>query len=166
MGAPIIQHAMRQEMRLSQPRIKYQGSRTKHQTVMDGIRVASPGEAERYLELQIEKITGKIRDFSLQPVFEIQPAFDKVNHVTGEKIHYRKREYLGDFKVIELDGRIRIEDTKGARGFTTEIYKLKKVLVEFRYPHITIQEVRQSGREKRIDELMKKLTALRENTGV
>ena len=44
---------------------------------IDGIKFASPGEAERYLELCIMKMEGQITEIVLQPVFELQPAFRK-----------------------------------------------------------------------------------------
>jgi hypothetical protein len=139
----------------AQPRIKYSGSRTAHQCEIDGKKFASKGEAERYLELSIAWLDGKILEFMLQPRFEIQPAFDK----NGE--HYRKIEYFADFKVVHLDGHIIIEDVKGWRGFTTPEFKMKKKLVEFRYPHISIQEVRRAGKEKTIAALMATLTKMR-----
>ena len=49
----------------------------KPKTEIDGIKFASPGEAERYLELCIMKMQGAITDIVLQPVFELQPAFRK-----------------------------------------------------------------------------------------
>jgi hypothetical protein len=136
----------------AQPRIKYKGSRTAHQVVLEGIRFDSRGEGERYLELCIAKARGEIRDFSLQPRFQIQPAFDK------NGVHWRERVYRADFRVVQLDGHIVIEDVKGWHGFSTEIYKFKKCLVEFKFPHIRIEEVRRNG--KNIDKLMEILKGM------
>lgn len=56
--------------------------------------------------------------------YETQVPFPIV--VNNQKIC----NYLADFKVLYQDGRIEIVDVK---GFRTEIYKLKKKLVEAQY---------------------------------
>jgi hypothetical protein len=141
----------------SQPRIIYSGDRRAHQCVLDGITFASKGEAERYLELQIELLEGKIREVTMQPRFQIQPAFRK----NGELI--RAIEYRGDFRVVEPDGHIRIEDVKGWHGFATPEFKLKRKLVEYRYPHITVLQVKRQGNPRKIAALVARLEEMRKN---
>jgi hypothetical protein len=141
----------------AQPRIRYKTA--KKVIVHDGIRFASAGEGERYLELVIARLKGEIRDFTLQPRFEIQPAFDK------NGTHFRKIEYFADFKVVRLDGKVLIEDVKGWHGFSTPEFKLKKKLVEYRFPHISIVEVRRSGGVKKVAALVAALEELRHDDG-
>jgi hypothetical protein len=86
----------------------------KPKTEVDGIKFASPGEAERYLELSIRILKGENTEFFLQPKFELQSKFRK-NGVLFRPIHY-----IADFKIIHGDGRIEIEDVKGWGGYTTD----------------------------------------------
>ena len=108
---------------------KYRNSKI----TIDSIKFDSLKEGARYQELQLMKKCGEIKDIELQPVFELQPKFiDK----DGNK--HRKVEYRADFKVINKDGSITIEDVK---GYKTEIYKLKKKMLLFRYPDINFKEM-------------------------
>ena len=98
-------------------------------TEVDGIKFASQKEANYYCELKIRKRAGEIRDFELQPVFILQPAFEK----NGQK--YREIKYIADFKVIYTDGRVEIIDTK---GYLTKDFLLKRKLFEYRYPALEL----------------------------
>lgn len=104
------------------PRNKY-GNR---KTEVDGILFDSQKEAQRYRELLIRERAGKIGDLELQPVFRIV--------VNGKKI----AKYIADFRYRDLStGATIIEDVKGVR---TDVYQLKKKLVEALY-NIQIVEV-------------------------
>lgn len=84
----------------------------------------SKSEAKFYLHLLEKKYSGGIRDFSLQPVFELQPAFHKYGK------NFRKIEYIADFEVYHLDGQIEVIDVK---GMITPDFSLKKKLFDFKY---------------------------------
>ncbi len=102
-------------------------------TIIDNITFDSKKEAERYLFLKAQLKKGKIRDLKLQPRFELLPSFQK----NGKK--YRKCEYIADFSYFDVEqGEIIVEDVKGLK---TEIYKLKKKMFEYKYPHLEITEV-------------------------
>lgn len=102
--------------------------------IIDGIKFDSKLEANRYAELKILEKAGIISALQLQPSFELIPAFSK----GGKK--YRAAHYVADFMYYDnQEKRVKIEDTK---GMETEVYKLKRKLFEFKYPDLTIIEIR------------------------
>ena len=102
-------------------------------TVVDGITFDSRKEARRYAELKILEKAGRIEDLRLQPEFEIAPNYKKNGHTI------RRTTYRADFQYYDVDRQKTIvEDVK---GYKTETYKLKKKLVEYFFPEITIEEV-------------------------
>ena len=103
-------------------------------TIVDDIKFDSRLEARRYQELTLLERAGVIQALTLQPEFELQPAFKK----NGKT--YRKITYRADFSYFEVEtGKIIVEDTK---GFKTDVYAIKKKLFEYRYPELTIREVK------------------------
>ena len=103
---------------------KYNAKKTK----VDGIIFHSTKEAERYVELKLcmhARGNDKVIDLELQPKFPIE--------INGKKIC----TYIADFKITYADERIVYEDTK---GFKTDVYKLKKKLVEAVYSGVEIIE--------------------------
>lgn len=100
--------------------------------VKDGnLTFDSKREYNRYLELKLLERAGEIQDLTLQPEFELQPAFDK------DGKHYRKITYRADFRYYD-HGTIVVEDVK---GYKTDVYKLKKKLFEYKYPQYQIIEI-------------------------
>lgn len=102
--------------------------------VVDGIEFDSKAEAKRYCELKMLERAGKIKDLSLQHKFELQPSFKK----NGKTI--RAIVYVADFVYLDLERmRIEVEDVK---GFKTKEYLLKKKLFEYKFPTLTITEIK------------------------
>lgn len=126
-----------------------------NKVVIDGIKFASPGEAERYLELMIRIAKGENIEVFLQPKFELQPKFRK----NGELI--RPIHYIADFKIVHGDGRIEIEDVKGWGGYTTPEFKIKRKLWEYRYPDLTLILLKRTGSQKNRDRLLAERAALK-----
>jgi hypothetical protein len=93
-------------------------------TEVDGIVFASKKEAKRYQELKLLRKAGKIA------ALELQPSFDLV--VNGVKVG----RYVADFRYAEQD----LEVVEDAKGYKTDIYRLKKKMVEAQYG-IEIREV-------------------------
>ncbi len=92
---------------------------------MDGILFASKAEMRRYAELKILKRSGKIKDLTLQPRFELCPAF--VRH----GIKYHPLYYVADFEYYDVEKKRKvIEDVKGVE---TEVFKIKEKLLAFRH---------------------------------
>lgn len=100
---------------------------------IDGITFDSRKEAGRYAELKILEKVGRIEHLELQPEFEIAPSYKKNGHTI------RRTVYRADFKYYDLERQKTIvEDVK---GYKTETYKLKKKLVEYLFPEVTIEEI-------------------------
>ena len=121
---------------------------------IDGIKFASPGEAERYLELCIGNINGDFW-FTCQPKFELQPKFRK-NGILFRPIHY-----IADFEITYPDGHIEIEDVKGWGGYTTPEFKLKWKLFEFKYPALSLVLLKRAGKVKVREALLAERERLR-----
>lgn len=90
-------------------------------TIVDDIRFGSKGEAKRYCELKLLKRAGEVLYFLMQVPFHLEGGI----------------KYICDFLVFWKDGSHTVEDYK---GFKTQVYKLKKKLVENQYP-IKITEI-------------------------
>ena len=114
-------------------RNKYGVSSPEARTV-DGIRFDSKAESRRYQELVLMLRASEITDLERQPVFLLVPAFiDKL----GKK--HQGVSYRGDFRYKDRQGKIIVEDVKGA---LTEVYRIKKKLLLWRYPDINFVEVK------------------------
>lgn len=99
---------------------------------MDGIRFDSKAEAKRYVQLRDLQEQGVISNLELQPEYEILPAHRKNGHAV------RRMTYRADFR-YQTDGITIVEDVK---GMETEAFKIKKKLVEYFYPEVSITLVR------------------------
>ncbi len=95
-------------------------------TALEGIIFASKKEANRFSELRLLEKAGLISMLERQPRFPV---------VINEKLVCT---YIADFSYVDNFNRTIVEDVK---GFKTPVYKLKKKLVEARYPHIRIIEL-------------------------
>ena len=93
---------------------------------LDGITFDSKLEAARYKFLKELESAGAVSDIEVHPQF---PCF-----VEGKKIC----TYIADFKYKNVKGDEVIEDTKGV---LTDVFKLKKKLVEAIYPDVTIEVI-------------------------
>ena len=102
-------------------------------TTVHGITFDSKREAERYCELRLFQMAGKIKELKLQVQFVLQPSFKK----NGKTI--RAITYVADFEYYDLQkGKYIVEDVK---GYKTKEYQLKKKMFEYRYPDQTIVEI-------------------------
>lgn len=98
-------------------------------TEIDGIKFDSIKESEYYLYLKSLKKEGEIKEFTLQPKFELQAGFEK------DGCKYRPINYISDFDVTYADGRREIVDVKGVM---TDVFKMKAKMFDFRYPDLTL----------------------------
>lgn len=99
-------------------RSKYGNKKVK----LDGHTFDSKLEAKYYQELLIRKRAGLIKDFTLQPKFELQPSYKR----DGKTV--RKITYSADFKIEHADGSIEVVDIK---GHITKEFALKRKLFEY-----------------------------------
>ena len=100
----------------------------------------SLNESRYYIKLLQEKKAGIIKSFEMQQSFLITPSYKK----NGKTI--RKMEYLADFVIQYPDGSTRVIDVKGVE---TDVFKMKKKLVEYMYPDVTIECVRWVPKESK-----------------
>lgn len=107
----------RELMGLDKPVSKYKAKKT----VVDGITFDSAKEAKRYKELLILVRDGAVSHFLMQVPFLLEGGV----------------KYRLDFLVFWVDGPPTYEDVKGVK---TQAYKIKKKMVEARYP-IKITEI-------------------------
>ena len=106
----------------------------KKKVVVDNITFDSKLEATRYRELKLLERKGIIKDLVLQPSYELIPTFKKGNKT------YRKTCYIADFCYYDNElGKTIVEDTK---GFSNDVYKLKRKLFEYTYNDLTIREIK------------------------
>ena len=96
----------------------------------------SKKEAKRYFELIKLEQAGLIKDLETQKKFLLLDSFKK----NGKT--YKQISYYADFVYFDVySNKTIVEDVKASKYFTTDVYKLKKKLFEFRYPNLTIKEV-------------------------
>jgi len=106
----------------------------KQARTLDGIVFDSKAEMQRYAELRMLERAGLIKDLELQPPYILQDAYLR----DGKKI--RAITYFADFRYLDMrTKRIVVEDCKGMQ---TEVYKLKKKILLFKFPEINFQEVK------------------------
>lgn len=97
---------------------KYSNIKT---TTADGIKHDSRKEARRWVELTLLQRAGEISDLKRQVKYELIPKQEGERAVT----------YIADFVYTDKKtGSTVIEDCK---GFKTDVYKLKKKLLQWRY---------------------------------
>ena len=110
------------------PQSKYKNKKIES----EGQKFDSRKEYNRYLELMIYQESGVIQDLKRQVPFVI---CNKVTDENGKTIQ-RESKYIADFTYLK-DGKLVVED---AKGYRTDLYKLKKKLMLERYG-IMIKEV-------------------------
>lgn len=99
-------------------------------TKVDGHTFPSKAEANRYLQLKLLLKSKSIRDLEIQPRYPLE--------VNGVKVG----TYVADFRYVDIEkGLMVVEDVKGVR---TEVYRLKKRIVEALYG-IEITEITQEN---------------------
>jgi hypothetical protein len=116
-----------------------------HAVIIDGMRFASKGEAERYIELRDMKLKREIIDFERQPKFVLLDKFKKPD-ADGKIIKYPAIKYYADFRVTHLDGQQTVEDVKGKGGYTTPDFRIKQKLFESKFTTLHLVIVQRTGK--------------------
>jgi len=101
--------------------------------IIDKIKFSSHREAKYYGYLKTLKKLGEVTGIECQPVFELQPKFEK------HGIKYKAITYIADFRVKYADGHEEIIEIK---GFETPLWKIKQKIFEYRYPDLTLKVIR------------------------
>lgn len=94
-------------------------------TTYKGISFDSKKECEYYIYLSRLEALGAISELKRQVRFELQPSFK----YKGKTI--RSITYVADFTYKDKDGQLHIVDVKGSRATMTEVYKIKKKMMQF-----------------------------------
>jgi len=99
--------------------------------IIDGITFDSKDESIYYLLLKSQKENGMIKDFILQPKYELIPKF----------VYFDKKvqacTYSPDFNVIHFDDTITAVDVK-SMGTATQQGEMRRKLFEYRYPNVKL----------------------------
>jgi hypothetical protein len=95
----------------------------------DGHWFDSIKEKDYYLELQLRKNAGDVKDFKLQPKYYYIVFYGAIDStVSFSKMYW----YQGDFEIVYPDGRIEVVDVK-SKGTITREFKRKKMIVNKLY---------------------------------
>lgn len=114
-------------------RMKY---KNETQTV-DGINFHSKKEAGYYQQLKLEQRCKIIKSFERQVAFDLYAAHDVEN---PKFLDYRKVcVHIVDFVVTLPDGSREVREVK---GFSTDIWDLKRKLFESNYPDLPYKVIR------------------------
>jgi len=95
-------------------------------TAVDDIKFASKAESEYYQYLLMLKRAGEVESFTLQPKYELQPAYVDID---GRKV--RPIHYVADFLVRYPDGTEKVVDVKGVK---TPEFRLKQKMFGYVHP--------------------------------
>ena len=113
---------------IDQKKNKYNNTKVEYK----GIKFDSIKEMKHYQLLEYLQKIGEIKELKLQVPYELIPKY-KINNKT-----VRKTTYIADFTYITTkDDKLHIVDTK---GFKTDVYRLKKKMVEYKYG-VEVEEV-------------------------
>lgn len=92
---------------------------------VDGHKFDSKKEGNRYVQLKLMQLHGKITDLELQPVFKISKG-DTIDPRTKRRMAARK--YKADFSYKDADGNSIVEDVKSPITAKEMTYRLKRQL--------------------------------------
>ncbi len=107
-------------------------------TIINGIVFASGTEAKRYCELLLLVKVKAITALVLQPHIQIKIQDTYIMMRSPRYPNGRKLTYVADFSYVDKDtGKMIIEDVKMQSGHRTDVYKIKRALVEAMGIHIT-----------------------------
>ena len=98
---------------------------------IDNIKFDSRDESLYYLLLKSQKEADLIKDFELQPKYELIPKFE----YQGKK--RRAITYTPDFNIIHHDNSITAVDVK-SMGTATQQGEIRRKLFEYRFPDIKL----------------------------
>lgn len=119
---PIIKKEVKDDKLLGEEnKSKYKAIKTEY----DGIKFDSKKEAERYADLKMLEMAGRISDIHLQVKYELQPAFE----LLGKKV--KAITYVADF--VYFDKRTNETVVEDVKGMKTPVYMLKKKMFEYKY---------------------------------
>ena len=111
-------------------KIKYGNIKTK----LDGYTFDSRKEANRYAELKMLELAGRISQLVIQPKFRI------IDSVRWNGKTHRARFYIADFQYFDGE-KIIVEDVKSEITKKNPVYTLKRQLFLIQNPEYTFMEI-------------------------
>ena len=97
----------------------------------DGTVLDSKRELARYLQLQLLEKGKVIKDLEVHPRIAINIGGVAVKYSTHGGRGRRQMFYVGDFRYFDLERNEEVlEDVKMQSGHRTEVYRIKRALVE------------------------------------
>lgn len=100
-------------------------------TIIDNITFDSAKEATRYVELKLLLRAGEIDELELQPRIPIECGGVKIMMKSSRYTNGRQLCYVGDFRYFDVkEQRVIIEDVKMQSGHLTEVYRIKRALIQ------------------------------------
>lgn len=151
-------------------RKKSEGKIAHKKTTIDGITFDSKMESDYYVYLKAEKKAKRIKSFTLQPEFILQPKHFVMNgkvYIETDKDYkeadkqrkkYNKEnpdnkiqivqaiKYISDFFIVYPDDSVKTIDVKGIK---TADFKLKEKMFNFKYPDMNLECVTWDGPSKK-----------------
>lgn len=97
---------------------------------VNGITFDSKKEAKRYTYLIEKQQNGEIHDLNVHVKFELIPKLDKE----------RACNYYADFTYLNKNNELIVEDVKGSKRTITDVYKIKRKLMLYKYG-IKVKEI-------------------------
>jgi hypothetical protein len=113
------------------PQLEIIDHKTAKETGAQGILFDSRAEALYYIELIEKKENGEILDFTLQPKYILQPAFEK----KGKK--YQPITYSADFEILHHNMHVEVVDVKGMPLSQQGALRIK--MFHYHYPQIELK---------------------------
>jgi len=99
--------------------------------IVDGYKFDSRHEAARYQELKLLFLSGEIESLKLHPRYPIKIGGVPVLLRSERYPNGRSLTYVADFSYVDLRlDEVVIEDVKMQSGHRTEVYKIKRALME------------------------------------
>ena len=97
----------------------------------DGTKLDSGRELKRYGELKLLEMAGEISSLKVHPRFKIEIGGVPIMLKSQRYPNGRQLVYVADFTYLDkLSDRFVIEDVKMQSGHRTEIYKIKRALMD------------------------------------
>lgn len=105
-------------------------------TEYKGVKYDSIKEANHAKHLDMMLKGKKIKSWRGQVPFVLQDKFTDNRGVKHQAI-----KYIADFEVVYKDGKVEVQDVKASEDFVTDVYKIKKKLLLYKYPKINFVEI-------------------------
>lgn len=112
-------------------------SNIKRQTARDGTVLDSRRELMRYGQLLLLGKAGTISDLRVHPRYVLEVGGEPILLRSDRYPNGRKMTYVADFEYWDIEHKKTvIEDVKMQSGYRTEVYKIKRAIMELAGYHI------------------------------